>query len=146
METNILFTLGESTINYDPAVPCLVARYVGFHTIEEFRQFMNKGLELLIEKKKVHGRIGWLPDIREGDAQADDGLEWVATDWTIRALAAGISHVAFVLPEDDYTIPEMNAETYAETAQAEIDGEQMTTRMFKDEASAKAWLREALSN
>ena len=139
---DILYKVQGTILISDPSVPCIILRQVGFLNGEEFKEVLNKGLELMIEMKKEHGKSTWLVNLIEGDAQTNEDLEWVGTDWNMRVLTAGIRHVAFVLPDDGYTMAQMNAETYAETAQAEIDGVQMTTRMFKDEASAKMWLRE----
>ncbi|UII29613.1 hypothetical protein LVD17_15035 [Fulvivirga ulvae] len=144
MEITTLHTIAKSTLDYDPSVPCIIARQWGFLDSSEFREWLNKGLELMIEKEKVHGKMAWFADLRQGDAQADADLQWVATDWTTRALAASIRHVAFILPEDDYALAQMNAETYAELSESKAKEEHMITRMFKDEASAKTWLRDAL--
>lgn len=146
MKTEALYTLGESTIVYDPSVPCMIATHVGFQTSEEFRTFLNKGLELMIEKIKEKGTMAWLPNIRNFDALDERDLQWAAADWNERAYLAGIKHVAFVLADDDYDLATIGAETYVEAGQSQKEKPQMTTRMFKDEESAKAWLREVLNS
>ncbi|GAA0195878.1 hypothetical protein GCM10009122_60210 [Fulvivirga kasyanovii] len=144
MKIETFYTQGESTLNYDPSVPCIIVNNVGFATSEEFRALLNKGLEFLIEKQKIHGKIGWLSNLVQADAYSEDDMKWVATDFDARAYEAGVRHVSFVLAEDAYAFANFSAETYQKYSQEEI-GEKIVIRNFKDEASAKAWLREVLS-
>ncbi|GAA0195849.1 hypothetical protein GCM10009122_60170 [Fulvivirga kasyanovii] len=120
-------------------------RHVGFLDGAEIRYCLNKGLELMIEKRKEYGRIAWLVDLREGDAVAEADLQWIAADWNARLLEAGICYVAFVLSEDDYAFSSVSAESYQGFSEEEV-GDQVINRNFQNEESAKAWLREVLSN
>src|SRR5688572_8968572 len=88
------------SLEYDSTVPCITATFKGFMSSEQFRDFLNKGLEKLIEKKKLHKQILWLADTRKHVVQPDKDTQWVADDWNPRAIKAGIEHVAFVLPEN----------------------------------------------
>lgn len=140
----ILHKMQNTTILSDLSVPCIILKQVGFLNGEEFRMVLNKSLELMIEMKKVYGKCAGLFNLIEGDAQANEDLEWAGTDWNMRALAAGIQYVAFTRHEDDCTMAQLNADTYAELSESEANEGQMTTRTFKNEESAKAWLREVL--
>ncbi len=51
MRTILYNTRNISTIEYDPTVPCLIDTVTDFLYSEEFRRYMDIGLELLIGKK-----------------------------------------------------------------------------------------------
>lgn len=141
-----LYTLGESTIGLDPSVPCLVIKQVGFLTSEEFRQLQEKALDLYIAKKKEHGKLASISNIEKSDAIDMESLKWAAEDLAPRHYQAGNRYSAVILPEDEYALASMNAEIFMEESGKKITEPQMETRMFKDEESAKIWLREALNN
>lgn len=147
MKGNILYKLEESTIEYDSSVPCIIARHVGFLLSEEFRQFINIELELMIEKKKVHRTIASLTNLKASDAITEEDTAWAAEDWTPRALKAGITHLAFVVNDDVYNLSTISAETYSDHISHK---NAIIVAYFKDEESAKIWLRsvqyQALSN
>lgn len=124
-------------MEYDASVPCIVATFNGFMSSEQFRHFLNLGLELLIEKKKEHNRILWLADTSKHVVQPDKDTQWVAQEWNPRALQAGINHVAFVLP--DNVFGNMSVKKYSDST--EKKGDKMIVQMFGDLASAKRWFR-----
>ncbi|MBL6447707.1 hypothetical protein JMN32_15420 [Fulvivirga sp. 29W222] len=142
MQTEILYQLEESIIEYDPSVPCIIGRHIGFHMSNEFRQFLDKGLELMVEKMKEHGKVAWVANLHQSDVIIEEDNIWAAEDWTPRALKAGICHTAFVLHEDEYALANMNQEVYQD--QIAKNQNEMIIGRFKDEESAKAWLREML--
>ncbi|GAA0195868.1 hypothetical protein GCM10009122_60200 [Fulvivirga kasyanovii] len=57
--------MGKATIKFDSSVPCLIRSPNGFMTSDEFREQMNVGLQLLIEKKSEMLEIAWLADARK---------------------------------------------------------------------------------
>jgi len=132
-----LFNEKYGTLEYDSSVPCIVATFNGFMSSEQFRHFLNLGLDLLIEKKKEHDKILWLADTSKHVVQPDKDTQWVATDWNPRALKAGINHVAFVLP--DNVFGNMSVKKYSEST--EKKGDNMVVQMFGDLNTAKNWFR-----
>lgn len=144
MKTEALYSLGESTIEYDTSVPCMTGRHKGFHMSHEFRQFLNKGAELMIEKMSESGKMAWVANLQESDVITEEDNVWAAEDWTARILKKGISYIAFVLHEDEYTLANMSQEIYEE--QITQNKNEMVVGRFKDEESAKAWLREVLNS
>lgn len=125
------------TLEYDPSVPCITASFIGFMSSEQFRTFLNKGLDALVEKKKNHGTILWLADTSKHVVQPDSDTKWVADEWNPRALKAGIQHVAFVLPENVFG--NASVKRYAENNDKKSD--KMVVQMFGDVNSAKEWFR-----
>jgi hypothetical protein len=133
-----LFQEKFGTLEYDATVPCITASFNGFMSSEQFRIFLNKGLDALVEKKKTHGKILWLADTSKHVVQPDSDTKWVADDWNIRALKAGIRHVAFVLPENVFG--NASVKRYAENNDKKSD--RMVVQMFGDIKSAKDWFRQ----
>jgi hypothetical protein len=125
------------TIEYDASVPCITASFNGFMSSEQFRSFLNKGLDFLIEKKKNHDQILWLADTSKHVVQPDSDTKWVADEWNPRALKAGIHHVAFVLPENVFG--SISVKKYAENS--EKKGDTMVVQMFGTLENAKNWFR-----
>jgi hypothetical protein len=126
------------TLEYDATVPCITATFNGFMSSDQFRAFLSKGLDLLIEKKKEHDKILWLADTRKHVVQPDKDTRWVADEWNPRALKAGINHVAFVLPENVFG--GISVKKYAETTEKKDNT--MVVQMFGDIESAKKWFRQ----
>ncbi|GAA0195914.1 hypothetical protein GCM10009122_60260 [Fulvivirga kasyanovii] len=62
MESEILYSINESTTTYDPSVPCIITRHKGFVTDKEFRPWMDNAWELFIEKKEEKGEMGWIAE------------------------------------------------------------------------------------
>jgi hypothetical protein len=132
-----LFQEKYGTLEYDSTVPCIVATFNGFMSSEQFRLFLDTGLEHLIEKKKEHDKILWLADTRKHVVQPDKDTKWVADEWNPRALGAGICHVAFVLPENVFG--GTYVKKYAENNEKKED--KMVVQMFGDIDSAKRWFK-----
>jgi hypothetical protein len=132
-----LFEEKYGTLEYDSAVPCVTATFNGFMSSEQFRHFLNKGLDHLIEKRQIHPRILWLADTRKHVVQPDKDTKWVADEWNPRALKGGIHHVAFVLPENVFG--NASVKRYADNTLQKKD--EMVVQMFGDLKSAKDWFR-----
>jgi hypothetical protein len=132
-----LFEEKYGTLEYDSTVPCITATFNGFMSSEQFRAFLNKGLDYLIEKKQSHDKILWLADTRKHVVQPDKDTSWVAESWNPRALKGGIRHVAFVLPENVFG--NASVKRYADGNAKQKD--QMEVQMFGDLDSAKKWFK-----
>jgi hypothetical protein len=132
-----LFEEKYGTLEYDASVPCITATFNGFMNSDQFKSFLNKGLELLIEKKRLHGKILWLADTRKHVVQPEKDTNWVAEDWNPRALKGGIRHVAFVLPENVFG--DISVKKYAQKNESQDN--KMVVQMFGDMNTAKNWFR-----
>jgi hypothetical protein len=126
------------TLEYDPTVPCITASFTGFMNSDQFKSFLNKGLEHLIDKKKIHGKILWLADTTKHVVQPEKDTTWVAEDWNPRALRAGIRHVAFILPENAFG--GVAVKNYA-AKNEKVEENKMVVEMFNHVDSAKEWFR-----
>jgi hypothetical protein len=133
----MLFEEKYGSLEYDPSVPCITATFNGFMSSEQFRDFLNRGLDHLIEKKQDHPKILWLADTRKHVVQPDKDTKWVADEWNPRAINGGINHVAFVLPENVFG--NLSVRKYADNS--EKKGDNMIVQMFGTLDSAKAWFK-----
>ena len=124
---------------YDPEIPCINSTGDGFMLSEEFRSFMERGLELIKEKIEENGKLGWLIDARNMEVIDPSDNEWVVSHWNQRAYEFGLRFVAFVLPDNIFTL--MNIEEYTE--QSGEDGA-LTIQHFDDMESARNWLKEVV--
>jgi hypothetical protein len=132
-----LFEEKYGTLEYDSTVPCITATFNGFMSSDQFRNFLNKGLDHLIEKKQSHPKILWLADTRKHVVQPDKDTKWVADEWNPRALKGGIHHVAFVLPENVFG--NASVKRYADNTLQKKD--EMVVQMFGDVKAAKDWFK-----
>ena len=132
-----LFEEKYGTLEYDSTVPCITATFNGFMSSEQFRNFLNKGLDHLIEKRKLHAKMLWLADTRKHVVQPDKDTKWVADEWNPPALEGPIYHVAFVLPENVFG--NASVKRYADNTLQKKD--EMVVQMFGDIKSAKDWFR-----
>jgi hypothetical protein len=124
-------------LEYDPATPAIIATFNGFMSSEQFRDFLLKGLNYLIEKKKNHDKILWLADTTKHVVQPDQDTKWVADEWNPKAIKGGIHHIAFVLPENVFG--GLSVKKYANNSQKK--GDDMIVQMFGTIDSAKAWFK-----
>lgn len=141
MENNLikLHSTANRFFAYDPSVPCITSSGDGFMLSRDFREFMENGLDLIREKIKENGKLGWLIDARYMEVIDPDDSEWVVTHWNVKAYEIGLRFVAFILPENIFTL--MNIEEYTE--QSEENGP-LVIQHFDDMESAKNWLKESL--
>jgi hypothetical protein len=62
---------------------------------EEFRQILEKGLELFIQFQACK----WLSDDRGNGPLSPEDSEWAVSNWSPRVIAAGWKYWAIVMPE-----------------------------------------------
>lgn len=106
-------------------------------TSEQFRSFLDRGLDHFVEKKQNHGKLFWVADTRKHAVRPDEDIRWVSDDWNPRAIAAGIYHLAFVVPENIFG--NIAVKKYAENTVKK--GDSIDVQMFGGLQSAKDWCR-----
>ena len=123
-------------LEYDATTPCMIARFNGFMTSEEFRTLLNDGLKQSLARIKPGQEFLWLADTRNHSVQGKADTDWVGTDWTPRALKGGLRFVAFVLPKNAFG--EMSVQNYINQAK-KVNLNEMNIGMFDSEVKAKEW-------
>lgn len=139
----ILFKQSYGSIEYDESVPAVIAHFEGFMKSEQFRDFLNKGLDYLLQKSNELGsEVLWLADTRNHAVQPNEDTQWVSEVWNPRAFKGGLRHVAFVMPEKIFA--QASVDNYAKhNDQNEVN--KMQIKMFDSVEKAKAWFKEVKS-
>ncbi|GAA0195947.1 hypothetical protein GCM10009122_60300 [Fulvivirga kasyanovii] len=135
-----LYTVDGGYFDYEPAVPCISGAIIGFMTSEEFRAYLEHGLELIREKVKEQGKLGWLADTSKADTFNPDDMDWIINTWNPAAYEGGVRYCAFVMPEDAFA--EVNVIDYSELT---TESSAIIVKHFKDLELAKTWLHEVLN-
>lgn len=107
---------------------------------EEFRSFMERGLELIREKIDGQSKAGWLADISKAATFNPSDTAWLINNWNPAAYDAGLRYCAFVLPECG--VADLNVIDYSELT---TESATIIVQHFKDMESAKSWLREVIN-
>jgi hypothetical protein len=118
-------------IAFDPEVPCVLIRWRGYVTSEEFRQASDNALRLLQEQhvSRILNDTTDLPIISAADQR------WVQSDFVPRGIAVGFRAVAMV-----------NSRFYfnrvaVDSVVAQLDPEEIMVEYFENPEKARAWLR-----
>jgi hypothetical protein len=92
----IYFEAPYLTISWDEPNACVIVVWRGFFTSEKMRSGAEKALELV----KAQGAKKYLTDTSESRVVSPDDQNWIATDWRPRAIEAGLTKMATVIPTD----------------------------------------------
>jgi hypothetical protein len=120
------------TIEYDAVNHWVENTWLGYQTTES----IIKGANACIEEIEAHQCAYLLNDNQQVLGPWDHATDWIAEDWTPRAIAAGLTHFAHVVS------PESLAALSAETMQVKVSGS-FNMQTFDNQEEAKAWLKEA---
>lgn len=117
-------------ISFDEKIPCVIMEWKEYATSEEFREGLDKGLELL--KKQNTGN--WLADLRKMDVIDPDDEKWSNEDWFPRALQEGVKKMALIPSEDVFNAMSV------ENIMNEVSGTGLVIHYFDKVEEAKNWL------
>lgn len=120
------------TIEYNAANNWVVNTWLGYQTPES----IVKGANACIEVIKKYNCPYLLNDNEQVVGPWDHATDWIAEDWTPRAIAAGLTHFAHIAS------PESLAASSAEMMGQKISGS-FNMQTFSNQEDAKAWLSAA---
>ncbi|MBL6448268.1 hypothetical protein JMN32_18280 [Fulvivirga sp. 29W222] len=129
----------NGSFDYDPQIPCIISSGEGLMFIDDFRKFMECSLELIYEKIKENGEFGLLVDTRYMEVIGHNDEVGMGNDWKVKAYEAGLRFVAFILPDNIFTL--MNIEEYSLQSG---DKGTLIIEHFDDMESARNWLKEVI--
>ncbi len=133
-----IYTKDFVEIDYDPSAPCLLARNLKFMLSDEFKSHLEFALAFMKEKVKETGKnIMWLVDTRHSPVFQEEDVQWATQDWTPRALSVGVTHVAFILSQNEWVV--MGVDKYND----EGSKAGMKVAYFPDIDSARNWFSES---
>ena len=120
------------TIEYNADENRVENTWLGYQTTESIIKGANACLEVI----KRYNCPYLLNDNQQVAGPWDHATDWIAQDWTPRAIAAGLTHFAHVVS------PESLAAMSAETMLVKI-GSSFNMKTFDNQQEAKAWLAAA---
>ncbi len=141
MSDTVVHAEPYGSLLFAPKVPCFIIAWHGFANSEQFRFLMNRGLELYEAEAARTQPLGWLADTRDVQAVKPTDQEWMHTDWNLRAYAAGIRHVSFVVPETVFGQISVQSYTSKVAGTSTYDIETVQSPTLKE---AKKWLKQAI--
>ena len=134
-----LYTTDKVYLDFDPAVPCVIAGKFGFVPSEEFRDMMVHCLGLYKEQMKKFPALGWIANLNQSNVYDPVDTKWMIEHWNPAAVEAGMKYIAFVEPESDFV--KTSVDRY--TKHSVLSGG-LVINNFNDVELAKTWLRSQL--
>lgn len=141
METDTAIILTERwvTLLFDPTIPCLHSQWHQGVTSEQFRSVVLQMKDYVIQHQAQHQSIQMLTDIRKIGVVRKEDAEWVANEVDPILHKAGMRKVAFVVPENMFTV--FSVHNYQQQTHQQND-DLIQSRVFCEIAEAKQWLKE----
>ena len=138
MKQEISNTFGKMflTLEYDDFHHWLVSAWMGYLTVEN----VIEGGNACIDALKANNCHYLLNDNRQVVGPWNHAVEWIVHDWTPRAFASGLTHIAHVVADTDSL-----AAISAAMMQPKVNSS-FKMRIFCNQEEAVNWLREAQKN
>ncbi|GAS85730.1 hypothetical protein [Paenibacillus amylolyticus] len=90
----IFYDSPQATVTWNEENKVVVLQWKSFAKGEQYRIPLNKVLELAVQKRTNKA----LYDSRHLAVISPDDQEWVAQEWYLRSMEAGITHSALIVP------------------------------------------------
>jgi hypothetical protein len=100
----ILYQKPYLTIEHDENLSCLIQRWKGFATSEQFREGIRQSVSYF-EEKKMNKLIS---DTKDFAVVKKDDTDWVASHATPIMVRNGLKYMAFILPTNVFTQVSVN--------------------------------------
>jgi len=120
------------SIAYDAQNNWVYNNWVGNQSLESIILGANACLEVLA----AHNCAYLINDNRRVAGQWSQANEWITHDWTPRAVAQGLTHMAHVISPE--ALARLSAENMSKRVSSSFEME-----IFADTESAKEWLKQA---
>lgn len=124
---------GVTVVRWDPACGAVHLESQGWANSAEFQA----ASEAVIVALKDHRASRFLGDGRNLKAVKQADQDWMTQDWMPRALAAGLRHMALVVPESAV------AHTNLEQMVNRVPGSALDVSYFATVDEARAWLNQS---
>lgn len=120
-----------ASINYDEAIQAMILQWKVTATSSEYRNTLNN-LLLGMEQYKT-SRV--VVDTRHLGVIHPDDQEWSISDWTVRAMQSGYTHLAIILPDEIFT------KLSVEDTMSMVKDKTLVSRYFGSLGEAKEWVK-----
>lgn len=118
------------SIEYDEKVDCIVCNWKSAANHLEFRQGLQKGLELAMEKKPSK----WATDQTKMSGIKKEDQVWTYEEWFPKIIDCGIRYMAIITPENPLTQFTVN------NILKNVDVTKIHIQFFEKLSKAKKWL------
>lgn len=98
---------------------------------------MKRGMWTGLEAVKQLRANRWLADTRNLGTMTPEDVKWVNDVWIPQVVAAGIRHMAFVMPKK--VVVQLSVKSFM----SRIDDHELANAYFENLDEARAWLRSA---
>ncbi|UII34065.1 hypothetical protein LVD17_09590 [Fulvivirga ulvae] len=126
----VFFEKDYARVSYNSTNNIIIYEWLVPPTEQEFKAGCEQMIEAIAHFKT--GKV--VVDTREQGALAPDLLEWMTTDWLSRAVAAGYTHGAIILPTDIFT-------QLAVDEIMDMVSKKVVSRNFDDMSEAIEWIK-----
>ncbi|ALI99312.1 STAS/SEC14 domain-containing protein [Rufibacter tibetensis] len=110
----------------------VLATFEGFLKYHEFKQIAENSLALVQET----GYSKILVDTSKIKVIQKESQEWINNEWFPKAVNAGVTHMAFLIPQDYFGKVSVESTNKHMAQRGDIE-----IQYFTDEKSARRWLR-----
>lgn len=130
-QTTVTYDKPFLSVHWDNVHKIVVMEWKSFVSGDLFREGLNTGLNLVIEKRTHR----WLADLRKIGVVSQEDQKWSNEDWFPRAIQGGIQRMALLIPES--ALAKMSVNTIMSKV-----GDTLVSRYFSSPEEARAWLAE----
>ncbi|WP_207436280.1 STAS/SEC14 domain-containing protein [Sabulibacter ruber] len=116
----------------DTGLKAVVATYDGFLKHPEFREIAETSLALI--QQSGYSKI--LVDTRQTRVIQQESQQWINQEWFPKAIKAGVTHMAFLTPEDFFG--KVSVES---TNKSAVQSGDIVINYFTNLDSARQWLQ-----
>ena len=120
------------TIEYDPALKCVIQTWKGFAGSANFRASILKTIEVF----EQHEAKSIISNTQNSKVVSPADGAWVAEHANPILISHGLRKIAFIVPENVF------ARRSVDHFLVETKGQALATQYFADLATAKAWVSE----
>ena len=135
MPDTVVLAESYGSVLADAKVPCVIVQFHGFANRTEFKHIMETGLAYYLAHHRSEQPWGWVGDVRHMGAIPQAVQDWLASDWNLRAFAAGIREVSIVLAEN--VLGQMATQQYVQHTKAQRDQYELESAYYSSLAAAK---------
>jgi len=124
--------LKAADIEYLEDTNCIIQHWKGYSNSKEFREVINKSIEIFQEKKTVKRIIS--NAVLLGVVKKED-TDWIAKEANPKLIRYGLSKIAFVVPKNAF------AQLAVNNFSRETKGA-LAIKYFQTMSEAKSWIKE----
>lgn len=120
------------TNQVDTILRAVLATFAGFLPFHEFKQIAEESLAFVL----ANGYSKILVDTSKIKVIQKESQEWINEEWFPKAIQAGVTHMAFLIPQDFFGKVSVEATNKQIAQRGDIE-----IQYFTEATEARRWLR-----